>query len=239
MKILFITDLHLCDARNSPEFEVRRLEKLADLIRSGGYRMVFNLGDTVSRRNLLRPGFADEEAGFAVYLQWRAQFDIPFVDCAVSRELGFFAKLLGREPDSIREFGDVTTVTVTPLLGVDHEFTSEQVDFLLDAVKHFRTPYLIIGSHVPYPGSCSRPIAPGIYLDIPESLSEALERAEHPVFWAGGHFHWPEEDPRRFGALTVFCGGRFNAEGGNKSGYLRTFDTETGEVATILSGFNW
>ena len=65
MKILFITDLHLCDNRNSPEFEARRLEKLADLIRSGGFGLVFNLGDTVSRRNLLRPGFADEDRASA------------------------------------------------------------------------------------------------------------------------------------------------------------------------------
>ena len=239
MKILFISDLHLCDIRNSPEFEARRMEKLADLIRTGGFGMVFNLGDTVSRKELLRPEFADGESGFSFYLKWRARFDIPFVECAVTRELGFFEKVLKQKPDSIREAGGVTVVTVAPPLAFDHRFTPEQLEFLLDAVRNFRTPYLLIGSHVPYPGSCSRPIAPGIFLEIPEVLSRALEQAKRPVFWAGGHFHWQEEPPCRFGMLTAFHGGRFNAEGGNKPGYLRTFDTETGEVATILSGFNW
>jgi len=239
MRILFISDLHLCDTRNSREFEARRLEKLAAFIRDGGFDMVMNLGDTVSRKELLRPEFPDSASGFPVYLKWRSQFAIPFVECAIQRELGFFRDLLGQEPDSVREVSGATVVTVAPPLANDHRFTPEQLEFLLDAVRNCRTPHLLIGSHVPYAGCCSRPTGPGIYLEVPERLHDALTRAEIKTYWAGGHFHWPEEEPRRFGSLTAFHGGRFNAEGGNKPGYLRAFDTETGAVTTVLSGFNW
>ena len=34
MKILVISDLHLCDTRNGADFEARRLEKLAEFIRA-------------------------------------------------------------------------------------------------------------------------------------------------------------------------------------------------------------
>lgn len=239
MKILFISDLHVCDIRNSREFESRRLEKLADFIRSGGFDLVFNLGDTVSRIELLRPEFPNEAAGFQVYLKWRAQFSIPFVECTIERELGFFRELLHQEPDSSREVPGATLVTVAPPLAKNHRFLPEEVDFLLKAVRDCRTPHLLIGSHVPYPGCCSRPEGPGIYLEVPERLHEALTQARVKVFWAGGHFHWPEEEPRVFGSLTAFHGGRFNSEGGRKHGYLRSFDTLTGEVATVLSDFDW
>ena len=92
MKILLISDLHLCDTRNSEAFEQLRMVKLADFIRSCGADMVLNIGDTVSRKEFLRPVFDTEADGFDYYLQWRSQFDIPFVECAVAREFDFFAE---------------------------------------------------------------------------------------------------------------------------------------------------
>ena len=92
MKILFISDLHLCDTRNSVSFEKRRMSKLAEFISSCGCDLVVNLGDAVSRKEFLRPEFSCEADGFDYYLAWRKQFTIPFIECAIDREFDFFEK---------------------------------------------------------------------------------------------------------------------------------------------------
>ena len=133
----------------------------------------------------------------------------------------------------------MSVITVAPKFEFDHTFSGEQVDFLINAVKNCGTPSVLIASHVPYPGSCSRTIAPGIFLNIPENLRRAVEMSDKKVLWCGGHFHWAEEAPRQFGSLTAFYAGRFNFENMNNSGYMRMVDTETGEVSTCLRDFNW
>ena len=55
MKILLISDLHLYDVRMTPQRDRDRLEKLASFIIACGAEVVLNLGDTISRANLLRP----------------------------------------------------------------------------------------------------------------------------------------------------------------------------------------
>ena len=240
MKILIFSDLHLCDTRNSREYEAIRKEKLAELIRSCGAGAVLNLGDTVSRKEYLREEFSCEAAGFDSYLEWRNQFDLPFIECPVEREFGFFKDKFKQEPDSFRQLDEfMSVITVAPKLEFDHTFSGEQIDFLTDAVNNCRTPGVLIASHVPYPGSCSRPVAPGIFLNIPENLRRTVEMSDKKILWCGGHFHWKEEAPQQFGSLTAFHGGRFNFDNRDISGYMRMVDTESGEVATYLNNFYW
>lgn len=240
MKILIFSDLHLCDTRNSREYEADRLRRLAGYIRSCGAGAVLNLGDTVSRKEFLREEFSCEAGGFDSYLKWREQFDLPFIECSVDREFDFFADKLKQDMDSCRQLDRyMSIITVAPKFEFDHTFSDEQVDFLINAVQNCNTPAVLIASHVPYPGSCSREIAPGIFLNIPENLRRAVEMSDKKVLWCGGHFHWQEEEPRQFGSLTAFYGGRFNFEQLDKSGYMRMVDSETCEVSTCLRDFNW
>jgi hypothetical protein len=216
------------------------MEKLAEFIKNCGAGMVLNLGDGVSRKEFLREEFADESAGFDYYLQWRKQFSIPFVECAVAREFGFFAQKMNQEPYSFCKIDEfMSLITVAPKEAFDHNFTSEQLDFLERAISGCRTPKLLIASHVPYPGSCSRTIAPGIFLDIPERLRILVEESDLDIYWGGGHFHWDAEPSQKFGSLTAFYGGRFGTEDGSKDGYLREIDTVTGEITTVLPSFYW
>ena len=240
MKILLISDLHLCDTRNSEAFEVRRMEKLAEFIRSCGADLVVNIGDTVSRKEYLREEFTSEAGGFDYYLRWRSQFTIPFVECAVAREFGFFAEKMQQEPDSWREVSpEMSIITVAPQEDNDHRFTPAQLEFMENALASCRTPKILIASHVPYPGSCSREIAPGIFLEIPERLRRLVEESDRQIFWCGGHFHWPLEEVRRFGSLTAVYSGRFHFENKDGDGYLRMIDSVTGEVSTVLESFRW
>lgn len=240
MKILIFSDLHLCDIRNSREYEAIRKEKLAEVIKSCGAGVVLNLGDTVSRKEFLREEFSCEEDAFDSYLEWRKQFNVPFIECSVSRESGFFANKLKQDIDSFRQIDEfMSVITVAPKLEFDHTFSGEQIDFLMGAVDNCRTPGLLIASHVPYPGSCSRTIAPGIFLNIPENLRRTVENSDKKILWCGGHFHWQEEAPQQFGSLTAFYGGRFNFETCSTSGYMRIVDTETCEVSTYLNNFYW
>ena len=240
MKILFFSDLHLCDTRNSEAFESCRLERLAAFIGSCGADAVVNFGDTVSRKEYLRPEFASEADGFDYYLKWRAQFTLPFVECAVAREFDFFAAKMQQEPDSWREISpDLTVITVAPKGDNDHRFTPSQLEFMENAFRLCRTPQVLIASHVPYPGSCSRTIAPGIFLEIPESLRQLVEESDRRVYWGGGHFHWQQEKSQQFGSLTAFYSGRFRFEGNDNDGYLRMLDTASGEISTVLESFYW
>lgn len=240
MKILIISDVHFYDNRNSAGYEARRKELLADFIRKCGAGMVLNLGDTVSRKEYLRPEYPSEIIGFDSYLEWRKQFDIPFIECAIGRELEFFAEKLGQQPDCSHQVDDnMTVITATPLEGGDHNFVPEQLDFMEQAIKNCRTPRILIATHVPYPGSCSRGITPGIFLDIPERLRQLVEESDKDIYWCGGHFHWQEEPPRKFGSLTAFYASRFNFEMREKPGYLRSIDTASGKIVTEISDFNW
>ena len=240
MKVLIFSDLHLCDTRNSREYEANRRRKLAEYIKSCGAGAVINLGDTVSRKEFLREEFSCEADGYDDYLEWRAQFDLPFVECSVDREFDFFADKLRQDMDSVRQLDDfMSVVTAAPKFENDHTFSEAQIDFLVNAVKNCPTPAVLIATHVPYPGSCSRAIAPGIFLNIPETLRCAVERSDKKVLWCGGHFHWQEEEPRQFGSLTAFYGGRFNFETMNHSSYMRMVDTESCEVLTCLRDFSW
>ena len=240
MKILIFSDLHLCDTRNSREYEDNRRRKLAEYIKSCGAGAVLNLGDTVSRKEFLQEEFACEADGYDSYLEWRAQFDLPFVECAVDREFDFFAEKLQQAMDSIHQLDRfMSIVTAAPKFENDHTFSDSQVDFIINAVKNCQTPSVLIATHVPYPGSCSRTVAPGIFLNIPADLRCAVEESDKKVLWCGGHFHWAEEAPRQFGSLTAFYGGRFNFETMDHSSYMRMVDTETAEVSTCLRDFNW
>lgn len=242
MKILIISDLHLCDKRNSEAFENQRLERLAQFIDETHCGLVLNLGDTVSRQEFLRPPFRTLEDGYARYLQWRRRLTIPFVECAVDRELSFFARLFGQAPDSVCTLlPELTIVTMAPQEGFDHDFTPAQVEFLCDAIRQVTSPRVLVATHVPYPGSCSRPITPGTFLDIPERVRELVENsATQKFYWCGGHFHWDAEEPRVFGSLTAFHGGRFCFDSIlNKGGWLRTFDSQTGEINLALPDFYW
>lgn len=240
MKILIISDVHFCDNRNSAEYENRRKVLLAQFIRDCGADAVLNLGDTVSRKDYLRPEFPSEYIGYDNYLEWRKQFDIPFIECAVGRELGFFAERVGQEPDSFHQMDEyMSIITATPREAGDHNFIPEQIDFMERCIKNCPTPRILIATHVPYPGSCSRGIAPGIFLEIPERLRQLVEESDKQIYWCGGHFHWQEEPPRQFGSLTAFYAARFDFEPRKKPGYLRMIDTVSGELTTVLSNFSW
>lgn len=237
MKILVISDLHLCDTRNGADFEARRLEKLAAFIRSCTPDAVLNLGDTVSRRAFLRPEFSSEFEGFRVYLKWRSQFAIPFAECGITRELGFFSSLFGVEPDNVLDLSpDAAIVTLLPREGAGHRLFPEQLDFLDSALERCRREgkSVVIGTHVPYPGSCSRQPGPGIFLEIPAELHEKLISFPRPVWWCGGHFHWAYEPPSVSGSLTVCIGARFRFEEKHDVTYLRLLDIATGETADFF-----
>ena len=237
MKILVISDLHLCDTRNGADFETRRLEKLAEFIRACAPDAVLNLGDTVSRRAFLRPEFPSEAEGFRVYLAWRSKFDIPFAECGITRELGFFSSLFGVEPDNVTDLSpDSTIITLLPREGAGHRLFPEQLAFLESALERCRREgkSVVIGTHVPYPGSCSRQSGPGIFLEIPAELHEKLTSFPRPVWWCGGHFHWEYEKPSVFGSLTVCIGARFRFETRNDTDYLRLLDTASGETADLF-----
>lgn len=237
MKVLVISDLHLCDTRNSPDFEARRLEKLAEFIRACAPDAVLNLGDTVSRRAFLRPEFPSEAEGFRVYLAWRSKFDIPFAECGITRELDFFSSLFGVEPDNVTDLSpDSTIITLLPREGAGHRLFPEQLAFLESALERCRREgkSVVIGTHVPYPGSCSRQPGPGIFLEIPPELHETLIAFPRPVWWCGGHFHWAHEAPSVIGSLTVCIGARFRFEARNDTSYLRVLDTASGKTETFF-----
>ena len=237
MKILVISDLHLCDTRNGADFEARRLEKLAEFIRACAPDAVLNLGDTVSRSAFLRPEFPSEAEGFRVYLEWRSQFEIPFAECGITRELDFFSSLFGAEPDNVMDLSpDAAIITLLPREGAGHRLFPEQLEFLTSALERYRNEgkSVVIGTHVPYPGSCSRQPGPGIFLEIPAELHEKLTSCPRPVWWCGGHFHWEYEKPSVFGSLTVCIGARFRFETRNDTDYLRLLDTASGETADLF-----
>ena len=235
MSILFISDLHLCDGRNSRAFEEHRLERLAAWIRQRQFDLVLNLGDTVSREGCLREGLSPyRKELFNEYLAWRKALGVPFLECGLHREFPFFEEIYGQPINSVyRGLPGVTAFALTPSLS-DHIFTDQQWQWFEKELLKSEGTTVVIGAHVPYPNSCSRPAAECCYLKIPDAIRHRLETFPSPVFWAGGHFHWAIEPPAAFGSLTTFMGGRFSFESEpQKTTYLRILDTQANLLTTI------
>ena len=233
-KILYISDLHLFDKRNLPGRDERLLSSLAELIKANHYKAVVNLGDTISRKEFL-PDDADTIHAFKEYINWRDSLNVPFRECAIFRERPFFKTLFAQEEDSIwNGIAGASILTFSPLHEDDHQATDGQWRWLSEQIDAAGENVLLINSHVPYPGSCSRPVTPGIFLPVPEAIQRQLETRSMPVFWAGGHFHWNEEPPMVKGSLTAFMGGRFLIDSEpRKTTYLRELDIETLQLNTI------
>ena len=237
MSILFFSDLHLGDIRSSTAFEKARLEHLGKFIRDGHYELVVNLGDTVSRDGFLRECLKPYRAElFGEYLRWRSALGIPFLECGIYRERPFFQAIFGQPMDFACKWLDgVTVITFCPESPNDHVATDEQWQWFEDALAEAEGAPVVICTHVPYPGSCSRAVEPGIFMDVPEGIQRRLESFASPVYWAGGHFHWKLEAPVVTGSLTSFMGGKFFFETSpNKETYFRTFDPMTLKIETIV-----
>lgn len=238
MKILVVSDLHLCDNRHPEGTEEKRLAGLAGFIRSVNPGAVLNLGDTVSRPPFLKEQFGSMEKGFEHYLQWRRQFDIPFAECSITRELPFFAELIKQAPDHVFDLSpQAAIVTMTPLQGVGHDLIPSQVDFLKQTLESRRGKTIVIGTHVPFPGSCSREEKPGVFLTIPPDLREYLSTFPGRIIWCGGHFHWDQEAPCVTGSLTALYASRFNLGVRKDFSYTSLIDTESGEIVFDFHDF--
>ena len=236
MKILVISDLHLCDVRHKSITDTERLEELAKFIKASETDAVLNLGDTVSRTPFRKESFPSLEDGFKFYLDWRSQFTIPFFECAINRELGFFEKIMGAAPDSLFELSDkAAVITMAPQADSDHTFLPGQLDFLTGALNFCKGKTVVIGTHVPFPGSCSREDKPGTFLDIPMPFKNFLVSFPGRIIWCGGHFHWKQEPPTTTGALTALYASRFQLT--DEGSYSSIIDTETGNINCIHLNF--
>lgn len=235
--ILIISDLHLGDKRNSPVYEEQMLQQLSALLKERPYQAVLNLGDTVSRLECLREG-ASTAAVFAKYKNWRAGTGIPFRECCIYRERAFFSGLFQQAPDSAwHGIPGVVILTFAPDDPNDHQGTQEQWEWLAEQLHQAHGKTVLIGSHVPYPGSCSRPIAPGIYLPVPVQTQALLAGHNGAVFWAGGHFHWQPDPPLVQGSLTACMGACFAFAGETtRRTYVRELDLQTLSIQTLTNG---
>ena len=236
MSILFFSDLHLGDFRSSREFELERLKRLSKFIRDGKYDLVVNLGDTVSRDGCLHEWLKPYRAElFGEYLSWRKALGVPFLECGIYRERPFFEMLFGQTMDyAYKGMGGVTVITFCPESPNDHVATEAQWQWFSKTLDEAEDAPVVICTHVPYPGSCSRPVEPGIFMDVPEHIQRRLEAFPTPVYWASGHFHWALEPPVVTGSLTSFMGGKFYFETSQKhETYFRTFDPKTLKLETI------
>ena len=127
---------------------------------------------------------------------------------------------------------------MAPAAGGDNCFTAEQLRWLEAALTQAaQERAVVICTHLPYPGSCSRPYAPDTYLELPDDFRRRLENFPTRLFWAGGHFHWKLEEPVTKGSLTAFMGGRFRFESApvDFASYLRILDTETLTLETVVN----
>lgn len=234
MKILIISDLHLGDRRHSDMSDAERLEKLGEVIRSTGAGAILNLGDTVSRKPLLLDEYATLEEGFGYYLQWRKSFGIPFAECAISRELGFFSKIMEQEADQLFDL-DPGSAIITLLQQGERQFSQKQEEFIKSALDRCQGKTVIIGTHLPFPGSCSRKL--DVFLKVSDVLRKKLESFPGRVIWCGGHFHWDQEPPEVTGSLTALYPSRFRIEERNDYTYTTLIDTSTGEITPLFHDF--
>ena len=232
MKILVISDLHLCDNRNEGVSDLDRLEKLAKFINDSNIGAVLNLGDTISRKPLLLERYDSLRDAFTeVYLKWRSQFTIPFAECAIPREFDFFSEIMGTDPDSFLDLPpDGAIITLHPEGG--RHFLDHQLKFIYDILDRCKNRTIVIGTHVPIPGSCSRTPIPGLFMELAPELQERLINFPGKVIWCGGHFHWEPEPPGVTGSLTALYASRFRIENRNDTTYTSTIDTETGMITT-------
>lgn len=234
--ILFISDLHLCDSRNSRIFELNRLERLADWIRLNKFDLVINLGDTVSREGCLREELTPYRRKlFEEYLVWRKTLGAPVLECGLHREHPFFEEIYEQPMNCVyRSLPGVTAFAMTPAGAGDHILTDQQWQWFKNELAKSEATIVVIGAHIPYPNSCSRPASECCYLKVPSSIHHRLETFPSPVFCAGGHFHWAIEPPVTFGSLTAFMGARFSFESEPlKKTYLRVLDTQTLSLTTF------
>ncbi len=233
--ILFISDLHLCDSRNSRSFELSRLERLAAWIRQNRFDLVINLGDTVSRDGCLREELIPYRRElFEEYLAWRQTLGVPVLECGLHREHPFFEEIYGQSINCVyRNLPGVTAFALTPVGAGDHILTDQQWRWFENELAKSEATTVVIGAHIPYPNSCSRPTSECCYMKVPNTIRHRLETFPSPVFWAGGHFHWAIEPPVVFGSLTTFMGARFGFESEpQKKTYLRILDTQTATLST-------
>jgi 3',5'-cyclic AMP phosphodiesterase CpdA len=230
MKVLIISDLHLSDRRHYDMTDEVRLEKLGCFIRETGVGAVLNLGDTVSRKPLLLDKYETVKEGFGYYLKWRKTFGIPFAECAIHREIGFFSQIMGQEIDQLFEI-DSETAIITMLQQGDtsYNFAPAQEEFLADALDRCQGKTVIIGTHHPFPGSCSR--KEDVFLKVSDGLREKLDTFPGRVIWCGGHFHWDQEPPKVAGSLTALYPSRFRMKERNDYTYTSIVDTSTGEIS--------
>ena len=236
MSILFISDLHLCDSRNSSAAEARRLERLAAWIREKRFKLVINLGDTISRDGCLREELRPyrRELFEEYYLPWRNAIGVPFLECGLHREYPFFQELYGQSTSCVyREVPGVTAFAISPDGVGDNTFSEKQLQWFQEELDKSEETAIVVGTHIPYANSCSRPTAECCYVYLPEALHTRLTEFPHPVFWAGGHFHWKLEPPVRSGSLYAFMGGRFSFEKDQRNTYFRIVDTQTMTLETV------
>lgn len=234
MKILVISDLHLCDIRHKNISDGIRLEKLAKFIASFDADAVLNLGDTVSRKPLLTESCLED--GFKMYLAWRNKLDVPFFECAIGREFSFFENLMGVPPDLLTELSDnAAIITMAPQADNDHSFLPGQLEFLTDALNRCREKTVVIGTHIPFPGSCSREDKPGTFLEIPADFKKFLVSFPGRIIWCGGHFHWYQEQPATTGSLTALYASRFQLA--DEGSYSSIIDTGSGNINFINLDF--
>jgi len=236
MSVLIISDLHLGDKRNSLAHEKKLLDDLAKFICRKKFQAVLNLGDTVSRKEFLRSG-TETLAEFAKYRKWRDALKIPFRECTIYRERPFFESVFDQKPDSVwNGTSGLSIFTMSPDDVYDHQFSAMQWYWFREALIKTEGKAVLIGSHVPYPGSCTRPVTPGIYLEIPEDIQRLLENHPRPVFWAGGHFHWKDDPPLVRGNLTALMGARFAFEQDfERQTYLQQLNLNNFSIYTITN----
>ncbi len=223
--VIVISDLHLGDVRNSLEFEKSRLSALGEFLKKENPSLVLNLGDTVSREEFLRPGTCGMDY-FEYYMRWRNSSGLSFAECAIAREEPFFEKFFGQDMDSFRAISeDCGVITLAPFGDFDHTFRPEQLDFLEERLHSFCGRYILIGTHVPFKGACSRFPGEGIFLTDNPELDRILAAAKQQIFWAGGHFHWQMEAVDANRRFCPFIGGRFRFDSiEGKESYLRRID---------------
>ncbi len=218
--VIVMSDLHLGDRRKSGEFEAKQLEDLKNTLLRNQPRLVLNLGDTVSREEFLRDG-TDSQKEFQRYIEWRDSLNLPFAECAIEREEGFFAEIFHQEPQSSWQLSDdFMVITLAPYEANDHRFSKEKINYLRETLNNFSGKNVLIGTHVPWEGACSRPAGEGIYLEKEPELMDILENCGKKIYWTGGHFHYPPEPIDMSANPCAFMGGCFAFDDSKKS-YLR------------------
>ena len=232
--VIMMSDLHLGDRRRSREFEQKLLDDLRNELLRNQPELVLNLGDTVSRKEFLRDD-TDTKKEFLRYLEWRDALNLPFAECAIEREAEFFEEMFHQNPQSCwRLSDDFMVITLAPYESNDHLLSSEKIKYLADTLSSFDGHNVLIGTHVPWEGACSRPAKAGIYLDKVPELVEVLKNSGKKIYWAGGHFHYPVEPIDMETNPCAFMGGCF-AFNSSKKSFLRKLSFHNGiEISELF-----